>query len=191
MDHWVPTRMNLKSLLKTNTCLEIQEKIKNNGMNFCISNLKESYKFQASHLQNSVQTSFLLSLGHNIRHMEESTFKLPRSINPHSLRQNIEHIDSNSKAVSTPLLKWVKDRDFVTHLESYLAKRDIPTYRSSIYIFSIFAESRFLLLLPSVSLQNRFQDPLFSSPIQTRDQMSPPLSTTKPYGLQRMRSNLS
>ncbi|RWR87979.1 peroxisomal membrane protein 11A [Cinnamomum micranthum f. kanehirae] len=31
-------------------------------------------------------------------------------------------MDSNSKVVSTPLLKPVKDRDFLTHLESYLAK---------------------------------------------------------------------
>ncbi|RWR95688.1 Peroxisomal biogenesis factor 11 [Cinnamomum micranthum f. kanehirae] len=39
-------------------------------------------------------------------------------------KQNVEHIDFNSKAVSTPLLKRAKDRDFLTHLESYLAKRD-------------------------------------------------------------------
>ncbi|KAJ8640779.1 hypothetical protein MRB53_017473 [Persea americana] len=33
-------------------------------------------------------------------------------------------MNSNSKAVSTLLLKPVKDRDFLTHLESYLAKHD-------------------------------------------------------------------
>ncbi|KAJ8636941.1 hypothetical protein MRB53_011208 [Persea americana] len=56
--------------------------------------------------------------------MEESTSEPPRSLNPLSQRQNIEHIDSNSKVISTPLLKPVKDRDFLTHLESCLTKCD-------------------------------------------------------------------
>ncbi|KAJ8628061.1 hypothetical protein MRB53_021368 [Persea americana] len=33
-------------------------------------------------------------------------------------------MDSNSKGVSTPLLKPNKDRDFLTHFESYHTKRD-------------------------------------------------------------------
>lgn len=46
---------------------------------------------------------------------------------PLSQRQNNEHMESNPKPLSSPLpkpLKPAKDRDFLTHLESYLAKRD-------------------------------------------------------------------
>ncbi|KAJ8633008.1 hypothetical protein MRB53_026344 [Persea americana] len=56
--------------------------------------------------------------------MAESTSNPHRSLNPLSHRQSIKHVDSNSKAVSTPLLKSIKDRDFLTHLETYLAKHN-------------------------------------------------------------------
>ncbi|XXG76783.1 hypothetical protein AAC387_Pa08g1068 [Persea americana] len=52
-------------------------------------------------------------------------------------------MDSSSKAISTPLLKAVKDLDFLTHLESYLAKYDgvdklltISRYAAKIALFS-------------------------------------------------------